>query len=242
MSESPRDIQGSKEAREKGHQSEGKAGQRAAEMIISTFYLFSPICVWGKRSYIFPHIPSVHTYINIFPGVSTGGMWKPQEDVEKTVTCLIQTQKLINQPAPQLQSAGFPCYLGSEKESNIPSLLFFQRCWNGNLKSLNDYFIVAWSNAFTVLLGPDRPLPPWYLLTKRSIFASLHPHFRWSKLPISPGRIPFLLKSPFWRLKPLFIWLNHQFSGWTIPFSWWTYQKKIHFSWLTKWTISISDG
>ena len=169
-------------------------------------------------------------------------MWKPQEDVEKTVTCLIQTQKLINQPAPQLQSAGFPCYLGSEKESNIPSLLFFQRCWNGNLKSLNDYFIVAWSNAFTVLLGPDRPLPPWYLLTKRSIFASLHPHFRWSKLPISPGRIPFLLKSPFWRLKPLFIWLNHQFSGWTIPFSWWTYQKKIHFSWLTKWTISISDG
>lgn len=130
-----------------------------------------------------------------------------------------------------------------KKKATFPACYFFRDAEMVTWKaSMINYFIVAWSNAFTVLLGPDRPLPPWYLLTKRSIFASLHPHFRWSKLPISPGRIPFLLKSPFWRLKPLFIWLNHQFSGWTIPFSWWTYQKKIHFSWLTKWTISISDG
>ena len=73
--------------------------------------------------------------------------------------------------------------------------------WKASL-IFTDYFIAALSFAFTVLPGPDRPLPQWYLLTKRTRFASLHPPFRWSKLPISAGRIPFLLKSVFLPGKP----------------------------------------
>ena len=145
-------------------------------------------------------------------------MWKRQEDVQKTVTCLIQTQELINQPAPQLQSAGFPSYLGSEQEDNIPSLFSCRYAemvaWKASL-IFTDYFIAALSYAFTVLPGPDRPLPQWYLLTKRTRFASLHPPFRWSKLPISAGRIPFLLKSvfltgkpPLYRVKSSIFWVN----------------------------------